>query len=87
MNDDLLNSYYTYIHNHVDAHVGHVPGEEDDREVNLEGETEPDDASLLWRDLSVLDQLRQVLLADPVLWLDVQQNDPGWELKSITIIL
>ena len=37
----------------------------------------PDDASLLWRDLGVLDQLRQVLLADPVLRLDVQQNDPG----------
>ena len=37
---------------------------------------QPDDAGLLWRDLRVLDQLRQVLLADPVLRLDVEQDDP-----------
>ena len=47
-----------------------------DVEENLSSK-KPDDASLLWRDLGMLDQLRQVLLADPVLRLDVQQNDPG----------
>ena len=37
---------------------------------------QPDDAGLLWRDLRVLDQLGQVLLADTVLRLDVEQDDP-----------
>ena len=37
---------------------------------------QPDDAGLLRRDLRVLDQLGQVLLADPVLRLDVEQDDP-----------
>ena len=36
----------------------------------------PDYAGLLGRDLRVLDQLGQVLLTDPVLGLDVQQDDP-----------
>ena len=39
----------------------------------------PDDAGFLWGNLGVLDQLGKVLLADPVLRLDVEQDDSGGE--------
>ena len=85
--DCCFNTDDTYIHNHVDAHVRHVPEEEMIDKWTWNWKYEPDDASLLWRDLRVLDQLRQVLLADPVLRLDVQQDDPGWRLISILVTL
>lgn len=60
----------TYIDNYIDSKVGDVP----------------DHASLLRRNLGVLNQLCQILLADAVLRQDVEKDDPDFVVDGDILI-
>ena len=60
----------TYINNNIDSQIADVP----------------DHAGLLRGDLGVLDELGQVLLADPILGEDIERDNPDLVVNGNVLI-